>query len=51
LFDVAGQARIERLASFDFRALPILRKESSARRRMVAAADRLFPPKRVEYFE
>lgn len=43
-------ARIERLASFDFRALPILRKESSARRRMVAAADRMFPPKRVEYF-
>ena len=43
--------RISRLSYFDFRALPILRKESSARRRMVAAADWLFAPRRVEYFE
>ena len=50
LTDAGLQERIERLASFDFRALPILRKENSARRRVVAAADRLFPPKRVEYF-
>jgi hypothetical protein len=51
LTDADLQGRIDRLASFDFRALPILQKESSARRRMVAAADRLFPPRRVEYFE
>jgi len=50
LTDADLSERISRLSYFDFRALPILRKESSARRRMVAAADRLFPPKRVEYF-
>ena len=42
---------ISRLADFDFQALPIVRKETSARRRMVAAADWLFPPKRVAYFK
>ncbi len=51
LTDADLPERIGRLSYFDFRALPILRKENSARRRMVAAADWLFPPKRVAYFE
>ena len=51
LTDADLSERISRIADFDFQALPILRKESTARRRMVTAADWLFPPKRLAYFE